>query len=561
MERYWNTFRKYLPQTALAAAVIWLFWQIYPIIFATHDDLRNYVLVRGGTLAEDAVRMAKDGRISHLWNHYLLAVPFLADSLPFYKLVQYAAFLFDLFAGWLLLKTHTERRFADLAAVFAVAWSCISDRHNLLISYALVHQISLGFALLSLYHFGNRFRRRDARETVKSCVFLLLSVMIYEAFAAILLVMAVWALCRRSKKPVSGLTWLRRAGKRILPHLCTVGGYCIVYFVWQKLHPPLYDGIVFNLHEPVLSFSALLGYATGNFPLRELASLAKQTPLSFTDLLGTLRPMAWLTAILAAALFCTALPRLRMREEMLHNLLVISGTGTLACCLLTACSEKYLAWYREGTRAYLSSAYSFVFLVVFLTALAVRLYRAAPEGNRRNTVRGILTAAVLCICLSASAVNAIWKPHFEALLLRYRNFDYAVSMLLPAPEGTWQLYAPDNRGIHENQMYSEDYLRLYDPAGVAYISDAEALSAAAQTLCIRSDADYRCTVSGEADGALRAQTLTFRSVTGAAFDVTLYDTDGEAVYYENVQNGNVLTLPEGKWFDLTVRVETEESQE
>lgn len=556
MERYWKAFRKYLPQTAFAAAVIWLFWQIYPIIFATHDDLRNYVLVRGGTLAADAVRMAKDGRISHLWNHYLLAVPFLADSLPFYKLVQYAAFLFDLFAGWLLLKTHTERRFADLAAVLTVAWSCISDGHNLLISYALVHQISLGFALLSLYHFGNRFKRQDARETLKSCIFLLFSVMIYEAFAAVLLIMAVWALCRRTKKPLKFRIWLRRAGKRILPQLCTVGGYCIIYFVWQKLHPPIYDGIVFNLHEPVLSLAAISGYAAGNFPLCELASLAKETPLSFTDLLGTLHPLAWLTAILTAALFCTALPRMRLREDTLHSLLVISGTGTLACCLLTACSEKYLAWYREGTHAYLSSAYSFVFLVTFLAALAVRLYRAAPEGCRRSTARGLLTAAVLCICLSASAVNAVWKPHFAALLLRYRNFDYTVSMLLPAPAGTWQLYAPDNRGIHENQMYSEDYLRLYDESGISYISDAEALSETAQTLCIRSDANYRYTVSGEADGSLRAQTLTFRTVTAEAYSITLYDTDGEAVYYENVQNGNVLTLPEGKWFDLTMRVET-----
>lgn len=559
MERYWKTIRKYLPQIAFLVAVVWLFRQVGSIFFATHDDLRIATLVRGGMLAKDAVRMAKDGRISHLWNHFLLAVPFLANRLWFYKLVQCAAYLFDIFASWLLLRTHADRRFADLAALLTVSWACISDQHNLLISYAFGHQIALGFALLSLYHFGNRLKRPARQETVRCCVLLLLSVMIYEAFAVLPAVMLLWALCCRSKKALSYPVWLRRAFKRILPQLCTVGAYCIVYAVWRWLHPSLYNGLSLNLHEPFLSCSALLSFSTGNFPLRELIAFAKQTPLTLSDVLGTLRPAAWLSAVLTAGVFCAALPKIRLREESLHDLLLLSGAGTLAPCVLLACSEKYLDSAREGMRAYLPSGYSFVFLAAFLTALALRLYRAAPAGHRRSTVRCLLTAGVLCISLSASAVNAMWQPHFASLLLRYRNLDYAVSESLPALDGAWQLYVPDHTGIHNSRAYTEDYLKLYNPAEIAYLSDADARSAEAQTFCIRTPEDDAYAVMGAADSDLRAQTLTFRTVLPETFNITLYDTDGEALYYEHVQNGNILTLPEDKWFDLTVRVETTDS--
>ena len=148
--------RRYLPQIAFVCAVLWLFWQIYPIIFAVHDDMRNYTLVRRGMVLADSIRAAKTGRISHLWNHHLLALPFRANKVWFYKLIQFSALLFDVFSGWKLLKAHVNRQFADLAAVLGVSWACISAYHNLLIAYALCHQIPIGFCFLSLYHFGNR---------------------------------------------------------------------------------------------------------------------------------------------------------------------------------------------------------------------------------------------------------------------------------------------------------------------------------------------------------------------------------------------------------------------
>ena len=81
------------------------------------------------------------------------------------------------------------------------------------------------------------------------------------------------------------------------------------------------------------------------------------------------------------------------------------------------------------------------------------------------------------------------------------------------------------------------------------------LDAEKQTLCMRMPENYAYAVIGETDSALRASVLTFRTLVPEHFNITLFDTDGEAVVYTDVVNGNQLTLPAGKYFDLTKRVE------
>lgn len=555
MNQYLKIIRKYLPQIAFGFAALWLFWQIYPIIFAAHDDLRNYTLMRRGIVFSDALRAAKTGRISHLWNHLLLTLPFLLNKVWFYKLVQFSALLFDIYAGWRLLKTHVSQQFADLTAVLTVSWACISAYHNLLIAYALCHQISVGFFLLSLYHFGNRLKKRDDRETRLSCFFLLLSVMIYEAFAAMTVIFLLWALMLPSKKPLTLSRWALNAAKRIKPQLLTVGGYCIVYFIWQLIFPPQYDGISFTLKEPLMSLYAVARFATASFPLAELTRLAKDHPISLIDFLSALKnPAAWLAAILAAAVFNRLLPRIKLELPKLRSLLVISGIGMFLPCVLIACSEKYIGWMRRGTNGYLPSFYSYLILIPFLLCGALLLYRTAPNSNHKKILRYLMNAAVFCTALSATAVNQMWKPYFMQQSLRYRNFDYAVSSFLPQCDGSEQLYAPDNAGIHLDRAFTEDYLKIYNPAPVAYIHAADDLDANRGTICLRMPENYAFSVYGETDSECRATVLTFRTLVPEAFNITLYDTEGEAVYYENVQNGSTLTLPAGKYFDMSVRV-------
>lgn len=556
MTSFLKTIRKYLPQIAFCAAVLWLFWQIYPIIFAVHDDMRNYTLVRRGLVFSDSVRAAKTGRISHLWNHHLLALPFRANKVWFYKLIQFSALLFDIYAGWKLLRTHVSKHFADLAAVLTVSWACISAYHNLLIAYALCHQIPIGFCFLSLYHFGNRLKSPNRKDTVLSCIYLLAAVMIYEAFASMVLLFGIWALCVPQRRKESFPAWLRSAGAQIRPQFLTVTAYCIIYFVWQHFYPPAYDGISMDLHEPFMSLYSLKTYSLSFFPVWELLRLAKDHPVTPLSFLGhLLHPAAWLTAALTTAAFWRLLPRIRMRQGARRNLLLLTGTGIFLPCILTAVSEKYMGWIRRGTDGYLPSFYSFLFVVGFLLTAALLIWQTAPSQNRKKAARVILSICVFCTCISASAVTDMWKPHFAELSLRYRNFDYVVSQALPACDADWQLCAPDNAGIHLDRGFTQDYLKIYNPEDIAYIHNPEELDAAKHTLCMRMPENYAYAVIGETDSDLHADTLTFRTIVQEPFQITLYDTAGNTVRYTNVRNGNQLTLPEGMQFDLTKRVE------
>lgn len=69
------------------------------------------------------------GRISHLWNHLLLGLPFAADKVWFYKLFQYGTILFDIGALYLLLSRHFDKKLATLSSVIAMAFLSISHWH------------------------------------------------------------------------------------------------------------------------------------------------------------------------------------------------------------------------------------------------------------------------------------------------------------------------------------------------------------------------------------------------------------------------------------------------
>lgn len=78
---------KYIMILIFGMAVIWLFYQIYPVMFATHDDILSYVKVRRGILLPNAFDDARSGRISQLWNQLLLGIPYIANSVSSIKTI------------------------------------------------------------------------------------------------------------------------------------------------------------------------------------------------------------------------------------------------------------------------------------------------------------------------------------------------------------------------------------------------------------------------------------------------------------------------------------------
>ena len=551
MEKLTKNLRRYLPLIACAAVLLWLFYQIYPLLFATHDDLRNYTLVRRGILAENALHSAKQGRISHLWNHFLLGFPFLLNKAWFYKLVQYGTLLFDLAALYLLLKQEAGRRFAALSVMLTASWFCINANHNLLISYAFCHQLPVGLLLLSLYFFGKRLRSGKKAHTVISCLFLLLSCMIYEAFVAALLIFAVWALTV-TEQETGWFAYLRNASKRMLPQTCTAFAYCIVYFSWQYVYPSAYDGTALMLKEPFVSLSALSTYSASMLPVSELMRMGRDGILTVGGFLTHLmHPAPWICSILTASAVYLMLPELKADSKKLRRMLLITGIGTFVPCVMISFSEKYIDWHRRGTTGYVPSFYSDFFLVAALAAAGILLYQTAAARPQKQTVRVILTVAVFGMTLSASCVTDIWKPHFESLLRHYRSFDQSISA---APftecDSSWQLFAPEHEGIHRAENYTQDYMKIYNPADITFVNKQDALDPDKRILCIRSAEADSYTVISETDAQFLTGSVTVRTLHTGALTVELVDQNGNPLKYENVRDGDLLTAPDGTQFDL-----------
>ncbi|MBR3419845.1 MAG: hypothetical protein IKG82_14250, partial [Oscillospiraceae bacterium] len=540
-----------LPFLACAAALLWLFYQLYPLLFATHDDMRNYTLVRRGILAENAVTSAQKGRISHLWNHFLLGFPFLLNKVWFYKLVQYGTLVFDLSALYLLLRSEVSRKFAALSVMLCSAWFCINANHNLLISYAFCHQLPVGLLLLSLYFFGKRLKSGKKRHTVLSCLFLLTACMIYEAFVAALLIFAVWSLLETEQK-AGYFAYLRASAKRMLPQTGTAFFYCIVYFGWQYRYPSTYDGTSLMLKEPFVSLSALGTYSTSMLPTAELMRMGRGEELSVLRFCGhLLHPAAWVCAFLTAAAVFVLLPQIRIDRGKLYRILLVTGIGIPVPCLLISFSEKYIEWHRRGTTGYVPSFYSYFFLVAFLAAAGIALYRGACGTAQKKTVRGLLTAFVFGMTLCASCVNDMWKPHFENLLRHYRSFDRTISA---APftdcDDSFQLYAPEHEGIHLAANYTQDYMKIYNPAEITFVNKEENLDPDKRILCVRTAQDDCYTVSGVTDSSFLTDAVTVRTLHTGTLTVQLTDDSGQPQTYENVRDGDVLRAPDGTEFDL-----------
>ena len=208
---------------------------------------------------------------------------------------------------------------------------------------------------------------------------------------------------------------------------------------------------------------------------------------------------------------------------------------------------------KNGFIGYLPAFYSFLFLTGFCAVTAALIYRSIHEKHRRTSAVIVMTAFVFSMSLCACAANRLFGTYFAEQALRYRNFDHAVSSdTVTQCDDTWQLYAPDNAGIHARADYTEDYLKIYHSADMAYVSGGKQRDPQKQTLCFRSPADYAFAVLAHTDDALHAQTVTVTSVQSGEVGVTLRLTDGGS-YTAFVTDGTVLTAPEGSAFDLSVR--------
>lgn len=533
---------------------LFLFYNLYHIVFAVHDDILMYAIARNGNIGEEAMFAAKYGRLSQIWDYILLSIPFLANKLWFYKLIAYLSILFDVWAMWFFVRNHIDRTFADLCAIAFMAFATISPQHNLFISYALCHQIPIGLFFLALHYFMKFYEKKQKKDQILSCIFYLSACMIYETFLMYMLVFGVTAcfLVGREKKGFP--KFCKDVMLLILPQLCCAAAYAVAYKLWQHYYPSPYEGIAFYLDDPLFSAKAVLDFSVSLFPVPAMNWLHDTEHITMSQFVHGITIASLAKALLVAAAFGLVLLMVAKKIKFKGHL-VVALVGTISSCILIGFNQKYVNVARSGVTTYIPSFYGYMYLIVLFCGLACLIYKVL----KKPVLQGIFLVLVMgfagVMSLASDFTVDYWKARFAPQTVRYENFDRAVSSdVVTNCDDTWQIYAPDNTGIHSYEGYTLKYLMIYDetPAGGFVLSNGE-INWSKHVLCLRSDISYQFMVAGEVDESFKTDRITFFTSQKEPRNIVLMTDDGEEVIYQNVTDGTVIESPEGKQFDMTYR--------
>ena len=538
----------------LIISTLFFFIRIYPIIFAVHDDMRNYTLVRRGILVENAIASAKNGRISHLWNHLLLGFPYILNKVWFYKLVSYVTTLFDLWTMWLLAWKHIDKHLAWITSASFMAFATINASHNLFIAYPFCHQLPLGFILLSIHFFLNWLEKRKTSAIVVSCLFYLMASMIYEAFLPFVLVYAMLVAVHDDKKSRSFGKYILHIICCILPHTITGAAYSIVYFTWRHFYPPFYAGTKLYLAEPVRTIEALLKYSFAMVPEYE-AAYAIHGAVPASDILRSIGIVGLVKAVLITAAFVMFVKKYSEKINFKGKMFAFI-TCIFMPNVLIALSQQHLESSKRGVINYLSSLYSYPFLLIVTAGICCMVYAHFKNKNLRTLLLACAGAVVVLNSFTADYTNFYWCNYYGAQSVRYKNFDHAVaSDEVTNCDSNWQIYAPDNMGIHKLSSYTIDYIRIYDdtPAD-SFVLTADKLKEDKNVLCMRSDPNYQLMILGEADDAFCSEEVTIATILPQEFNVVMHTKSGKEVVYSGITDDQTITAPDGDPFDMNVRV-------
>ena len=532
-----------------------LFYKLYNIMFAVHDDMRIFTLVRNGELFNDAMISAEStGRISHLWNHLLLGLPFVADEVWFYKLFQYGTILFNIGGLHLLLSKHFSKRLAALSSVLSIAFLSISHWHSLVIAYALCHQLPIGLLLLSLHFYLNYMEKRRKRDMVFCCLLYLPACMIYEAFTLALIIYGLIALHLNKEKHKDCFNYFKRCFFDVVFPFLTALIYVIVYFGWKKAHPVVsfYDGTDFYITEPFLSIRAAIGYTTGVFPFTIFENIILNTPIGIKGFIKTVGITGFVKGAIVAVAAVMLLKRITLKKKK-TLLILITVSGTIVPTILIGFTSKYMKWSSErGMKGYVPSFYSYFFLIALICTIAVCVYSIIKDKRMKQ----VFVVCMAFLTFSASVVadfnNGIIKPFYEQQFFKCKVFDMTLNDELSALKEETDFYIPENVGINASEIYTEDYIRVYTEIPVNAIMNTQLPDFENPTVCLRYNESYEAGIYGVIDSDYRTDSLkVITPLLNSLQAIVVATSDGGTVRFENVKNGDILNAPEGLYFDMS----------
>ncbi len=463
-------------------AVTFFFFQITSdSILTVHDDILTYMQVREGNLLQTALSDAKHGRICHIPLTFLLYIPYIFNSGLIVRICAAAAIIFDMYAFYTLIRKNVDKSAAYVSCLLFISFACISNQHNLFVAYIIGHQIGIGLVMFSLDSFLSYYKIQKNSKLILSAVLLFAAASLYEAMAVYIIVFVILAMYKNKGnifenciKIISNLRF----------HILFLIAYVIIYFTWQSFFPSDYDGAQLYFGNIPQSIVTILTYSFGMIPGLPLAAMLYKNTISLTDIPGMIDIKMMIAAILAATAFFFVFPKINLHKKS-KILIILCISGILIPNIIVGFTSKYVSWSQQKSYAYVTSFYSYFFIISLAVIIMHLIYRNNKIQKPALVVMSILVFIISLLCCIN---NKSWNSIFEKQLKRYEAFYHAVSddYFDNIEDGTI-IYIPDYTGIHNDMNITKTYASIYTSRDITFKNDKSAIDFSKPVICMRYD--------------------------------------------------------------------------
>ena len=482
--------------SVLVLCVLFFFKSTADSVLTVHDDILTYMQVRQGTLWQTALDDAKHGRICHIPLTFLLYIPYMFNSVLMVRIFSMAAVLFDMTALYKLIKNNTDSYSAYLSCLLFIAFACISNQHNLLVSYIIGHQIPIGIMLFSINSFTEYYNSKHKTSTlIKSALLFFAASFLYEACAAYILIFIFIAMYKNNGNIFRNCT-------RIIYdthfHFLLLFLYTLIYFGWRKFYPSDYEGAKLYFGDIPQSFITMIKYSAGMIPgLPALAMVVKKY-ITFEEFRSALNIGNIVVPLITAITFYFVFPKIKNPKNKLACALLCIA-GIIIPNLIISFTPKYAEWTKGSSYSYVTSFYSYFFMIPLFLIVLKTIFR-----NNSKPVMIFLSSIVFCISFVSSAGNTAWNVYFGKNLERYKAFSAAVSSSYfdNLEDGT-TVYIPDYTGIHNSMDITKSFAAIYTSADINFTNKIETIDFSHPAVFLKYSPEDKSMTAGNlnADGS------------------------------------------------------------
>lgn len=469
---------------ALAVCLASFYFVTADSVFTVHDDILTYMQVQHGRLWHTAVADAQHGRIGHIPLTYLLYIPYFFRSTAAVRLFSLASVIFDITGLYCLVKNNADRKPAFLSCIAFISFACISNQHNLFVSYTVGHQIPSGMILFSLNEFTKFYSDRNRKiYLLKSALLLFAASFLYEACAAYIIMYILYAGYRRREGLRKNIPAIFRD---VSFHFAVLIVYAGIYLGWRRFYPSDYDGSVLYFGNIPLSLLTMVKYSFGMIPGLPAAAMYIKKYITAEELKNSIDLWMLAAPAVTAAVFCCIFPKIKININK-GFLLVFCISGIIIPNIIISFTPKYTEWAAGSSYSYVTSFYSYFFLIPLALIILKMIFR--KNGTAGKIFLGCAVFAVSLVC---TVNNAAWNCYFEKNLARYEVFSQAVSSdYFDRLEDGTTVYIPDYTGIHNDMSITKTFASLYTGSDIEFTNSESEIDFSGPVIILKYDYENR----------------------------------------------------------------------